>query len=49
MPANKRLLSLMVPAALAVSLGACNQICGATQPGIVNTSQRVATAATRVA
>ena len=38
MPANKWLLSLMVPAALAVSLGACNQTGGATQPGIVNTS-----------
>lgn len=38
MTANKWLLSLMVPAALAVSLGACNQTGGATQPGIVNTS-----------
>ena len=38
MPANKWLLSLMVPAALAVSLGACNQTGGAMQPGIVNTS-----------
>jgi outer membrane lipoprotein SlyB len=38
MPSNKWLLSLMVPAALAVSLGACNQPGGATQPGIVNTS-----------
>ena len=38
MPANKWLLSLMVPAALAVILGACNQTGGATQPGIVNTS-----------
>ena len=38
MPANKWLLSLMMPAALAVSLGACNQTNGATQPGIVNTS-----------
>lgn len=38
MPANKWLLSLMVPAALAVSLGACNQAGGATPPGIVNTS-----------
>ena len=37
MPANKWLLSLMVPAALAVSLGACNQT-GGTQPGFVNTS-----------
>ena len=33
MPANKWLLSLMVPAALAVSLGACNQTGGATPPG----------------
>ena len=38
MPANKWLLSLMVPAALAVTLGACNQTGGATQPGIVNTT-----------
>ena len=38
MTANKWLLSLMVPAALAVSLGACNQPGGATQPGYVNTS-----------
>ena len=38
MTANKWLLSLMVPAALAVSLGACNQTGGATQPGYVNTS-----------
>jgi outer membrane lipoprotein SlyB len=38
MTANKWLLSLMVPVALAVSLGACNQPGGATQPGIVNTS-----------
>jgi outer membrane lipoprotein SlyB len=38
MPTNKWLLSLMVPAALAVTLGACNQTGGATQPGIVNTS-----------
>jgi outer membrane lipoprotein SlyB len=38
MPANKWLLSLMVPAALAMSLGACTQTGGATQPGIVNTS-----------
>jgi outer membrane lipoprotein SlyB len=38
MSANKWLLSLMVPAALAASLGACNQTGGATQPGIVNTS-----------
>ena len=33
MTANKWLLSLMVPAALAVGLGACNQPGGATQPG----------------
>ena len=38
MTANKWLLSLMVPAALAVSLGACNQPGGVTQPGYVNTS-----------
>jgi outer membrane lipoprotein SlyB len=38
MPASKWLLSLMVPAALAVSLGACNQTAGGTQPGYVNTS-----------
>jgi len=38
MPANKWLLSLMLPVALAVSLGACNQTGGATHPGIVNTS-----------
>ena len=38
MTANKWLLSLMVPAALAVSLGACNQTGGATQPGYVNMS-----------
>src|SRR5687767_7151918 len=38
MTAKKWLLSLMVPAALAVSLGACNQTGGATQPGYVNTS-----------
>ena len=38
MTANKWLLSLMVPAALAVSLGACNQPGGATQPGYVTTS-----------
>ena len=38
MTASKWLLSLMVPAALAVSLGACNQTGGATQPGYVNTS-----------
>jgi outer membrane lipoprotein SlyB len=38
MTAHKWLLSLMVPAALAVSLGACNQTGGATQPGYVNTS-----------
>jgi outer membrane lipoprotein SlyB len=38
MPANKWLLSLMVPAALALGLGACNQTGGATPPGIVNTS-----------
>jgi outer membrane lipoprotein SlyB len=38
MTANKWLLSLMVPAALAVSLGACNQPGGTSQPGIVNTS-----------
>jgi outer membrane lipoprotein SlyB len=38
MHANKWLLSLMVPAALAVSLGACNQTSGGVQPGVVNTS-----------
>lgn len=38
MTANKWLLSLMVPAALAVSLGACTQTGGTTQAGIVNTS-----------
>ena len=38
MTAKKWLLSLMVPAALAVSLGACNQTGGATQPGYINTS-----------
>jgi outer membrane lipoprotein SlyB len=38
MTANKWLLSLMVPAALAVSLSACNQTGGTTQPGYVNTS-----------
>jgi outer membrane lipoprotein SlyB len=38
MHANKWLLSLMVPAALAVSLGACNQTGGGMQPGFVNTS-----------
>lgn len=38
MTASKWLLSLMVPAALAVSVGACNQTGGATQPGYVNTS-----------
>jgi outer membrane lipoprotein SlyB len=36
--AKKWLVSLMVPAALATSLGACNQTSGATQPGLVNTS-----------
>jgi outer membrane lipoprotein SlyB len=38
MHANKWLLSLMVPAALAVGLGACNQTSGGMQPGVVNTS-----------
>ena len=42
MSANKSLVSLMVPAALAASLvaslGACTQTGGATQPGYVNTS-----------
>jgi outer membrane lipoprotein SlyB len=38
MYARKLLLSLMVPAALATGLGACNQTTGATQPGLVNTS-----------
>jgi outer membrane lipoprotein SlyB len=38
MHANKWFLSLMVPAALVVSLGACNQTSGGVQPGIVNTS-----------
>ena len=38
MHANKWLLSLMVPAALAVSLGACNQTGGGMQSGVVNTS-----------
>jgi outer membrane lipoprotein SlyB len=42
MSANKRLVSLIVPAALAASLvaglGACTQTGGATQPGYVNTS-----------
>ena len=38
MSGNKWLMSLIVPAALAASLGACNQTGGATQPGIVNTS-----------
>ena len=38
MSGNRWLLSLVVPAALAVSLGACNQTSGATQPGYVNTS-----------
>ena len=43
MTATKWLLSLMVPAALAVSLGACNQTGGGTQPGIVNTSATAST------
>lgn len=34
----KRLLSLLVPLALAASLGACNESSGAVQPGIVNTA-----------
>lgn len=38
MRANKWLLSLMVPVALAVSLGACNQTGGGMQPGVVNTA-----------
>jgi outer membrane lipoprotein SlyB len=38
MTANKWLSSLMVPAVLAVSLGACSQPGGVTQPGYVNTS-----------
>ncbi len=38
MPASKRLLSLIVPAALAVGLGACNQTSGGMQPGVVSTS-----------
>ncbi len=39
MYSTKWLVSLMVPAALAASLGACNQTSGATQPGVVNASQ----------
>ena len=38
MSGNKWLMSLIVPAALATSLGACTQTGGGTQPGIVNTS-----------
>lgn len=38
MSGKKWLVSLLVPAALAASLGACNQTGGASQPGIVNTS-----------
>lgn len=38
MTANKWLSSVMVPAALAMSLGACSQPGGVTQPGYVNTS-----------
>ncbi len=35
---GKRLLSLLVPLALAASLGACNESSGAVQPGVVNTA-----------
>ena len=35
---NKRLLSLMVPVALVMSLGACSQPGGGMQSGVVNTS-----------
>ena len=38
MSGKKWLVSLLVPAALAASLGACNQTSGASQPGNVNTS-----------
>ena len=38
MSAKTWLVSLMVPAALAASLGACNQSSGTMQPGYVNTS-----------
>ena len=35
---GKQALVLLVPAALALSLGACNGSSGAVQPGVVNTS-----------
>jgi outer membrane lipoprotein SlyB len=35
---GKRVLSLLVPAVLAVGLGACNESSGTMQPGVVNTS-----------
>lgn len=38
MSANTWLVTLMMPAALAASLGACNQSSGTMQPGYVNTS-----------
>ena len=38
MPARKWLVTLMVPAALAASLGACSQSGGTMQPGYVSTS-----------
>ena len=37
---GKRLVSLMVPVALAASLSACNGSSGAVQPGVVNTSSQ---------
>ena len=35
---RKPLLSLLMPLALAASLGACNESSGAVQPGVVNTA-----------
>src|SRR5437764_10598654 len=35
---GKRLLGLLLPLALAASLGACNESSGAVQPGVVNTA-----------